>query len=73
MIESRKFADTFRKSFKRFEHKWENVSVKFGPLTLMEGWLEIDLEDFQDIILGLANNFLEIEQLVDETLVEFKQ
>jgi hypothetical protein len=71
-IESRKFADTFRKSFKEFEHKWQNVSVKFGPLTLMEGWLEIDLENFQDAILKLANGFLEIEQLVDKTLVKFK-
>ena len=73
LIESRKFADAFRKRFKKFEHQWKNVSVNFGPLTLMEGWLEIDVEDCQDVVLGLANNFLEIEQLVDETLVEFKR
>ena len=73
LIESRKFADAFRTRFKKFEHQWPNVSVKFGPLTLMEGWLEIDLEDFEDEILGLANNFLEIEQLIDKTLVEFKR
>jgi hypothetical protein len=72
LIESRKFADAFRNGFKKFEHQWKNVSVKFGPLTLMEGWSKIDLEDFQDEILELANNFLEIEQLVDKTLVEFK-
>ena len=71
-IESRKFADTFRGNFKDFEHKWKNVSVKFGPLTLMEGWLKIDLGDFQDEILELANNFLEIEYLVDDALAKFK-
>ena len=71
-IQSRKFAYTFRESFKDFEHKWQNVSVKFGPLTLMEGWLKIDLENFQDEILELANNFLEIEHLVDNTLAHFK-
>jgi hypothetical protein len=71
-IESRKFADTFRGEFKSFEHKWQNVSVKFGPLTLMEGWLKINAENFQREILELVNNFLEIEYLVDETLAKFK-
>jgi hypothetical protein len=71
-IESRKFADDFRTSFKTFEHKWQNVSVKFGPLTLMQGWLKIDLENFQDESLGLANNFLEIEHLIDNTLAKYK-
>jgi hypothetical protein len=71
-IQSRKFADSFRNSFKDFEYKWKNVSVNFGPLTLMQGWLKLDLENFQDEILKLANNFLEIEHLVDDTLAHFK-
>ena len=72
-IQSRKFADAFRKSFKEFEHQWQNVSVDFGPLTLMEGWVNINLGNFQNDILKLANNFLEIEHLVDNTLDKFKQ
>ena len=72
-IQSRKFAGIFRNSFKNFEHEWENVSVNFGPLTLMEGWIKMDLENFQGEILKLANNFLEIEHLVDETLAHFKK
>jgi len=71
-IQSRKFADIFRDSFKDFEHKWENVNVKLGPQTLMEGWLQTDPENFQDEILKLANSFLEIEHLVDNTLAHFK-
>ena len=71
-IQSRKFADVFRDKFKPFEHKWKNVSVEFGPLTLMEGWLNIDVVNFQDDILELANRFLEIEHLVDDTLAHFK-
>jgi hypothetical protein len=71
-IQSRKFADIFRDSFKPFEHKWKNVRVDFGPLTLMEGWLNIDVVNFQDDILELANNFLEIEHLLDDTLAHFK-
>ena len=72
-IQSRKFAGIFRESFKNFEHKWENISVNFGPLTLMEGWVKMNLESLQDEILKLANNFLEIEHLVDKTLAHFKK
>lgn len=71
-IQSRKFADIFRQSFKAFEYKWKNVSVDFGPLTLMEGWLKIDTGNFESDILKLAYNFLEIEHLVDDTLSHFK-
>ena len=71
-IQSRQFANNFRDSFKGFEDKWKNVSVKFGPLTLMEGWLKINLENFQDEIVELANNFIEIEHLIDGTLAHFK-
>ncbi|MDX2173124.1 MAG: hypothetical protein SFY56_08395 [Bacteroidota bacterium] len=71
-IESRKFADVFRTHFKKFEHKWENVSVKFGPLTLMQGWIYITLESFEEKTIELTTNFLEITNLVDTTLAKFK-
>jgi hypothetical protein len=47
--------------------------IKFGPLTLMEGWLEIDTENFQNEIAELANKFLKAEHLIDETLAKFKK
>lgn len=72
-IESRKFADTFRKSFRPFQYQWKNVSVDFGPLTLMEGSLETNASNLQHNILELARNFLEIEHLVDEALMKFRQ
>lgn len=72
-IESRKFANSFREKVKKHLHKWENVSTDFGPLTLMEGWIEFDNEKAQEDILQLANNFLEIENIIDQTLVEFKK
>jgi hypothetical protein len=72
-IESRKFADTFRKGFKRFENQWPNVSVQFGPLTLMEGWVKADEENLEKEIHELANRFLEIDFLIDDTLEKFKK
>jgi len=71
-IQSRKFAEVFRESFKNHENKWQNVSTNHGPLTLMEGWIQLDLENLQEEVLKLANNFLEIEHLVDDTLDKFK-
>jgi hypothetical protein len=71
-IQSRRFADSFRDRFKKIDNKWENVSVKFGPLTLMEGWIKLDDEKVQGDVLNLANGFLDVENMIDETLAEFK-
>lgn len=72
-IESRKFADIFRSSFKQYEHKWQNVSTDFGPLTLMQGWVNLDTEKVQDEIIKLSVNFLKIEHLIDNAIATFKK
>jgi len=72
-IESRKFAAMFRKDFKIFEKQWPNVSVDFGPLTLMEGWVKFEEENFQADILKLSAQFLAIEHLIDNTLTQYKK
>jgi hypothetical protein len=71
-IESRKFAEAFRDDFKNHEINWPNVSVNHGPLTLMEGWLKLDQENFENEVLKITNNFLDIENLIDDTLSKFK-
>lgn len=71
-IQSRKFAEFFRENFKVYEQKWQNISVNHGPLTLMEGWIKLDLENFQEEVLKLVSSFLEIEHLIDHTLNQFK-
>ncbi|MEZ4793562.1 MAG: hypothetical protein R2783_08910 [Gelidibacter sp.] len=71
-ITSRAFADSFRENFKKFEQNWENVSVEFGPLTLMEGWEHFKNENLENIIVKLANNFSSIEYLIDNTLEKFE-
>jgi hypothetical protein len=71
-ITSRKFAESFRGRFSEFEQKWPNVSLNYGPLTLMQGWIESDPERMQEETIALANNFLELEPLIDQTLAKFK-
>ena len=71
-ITSRAFANSFREDFMKFERNWENVSVEFGPLTLMEGWEHFENENLEKIILKLANNFSSIEYLIDNTLEKFE-
>lgn len=71
-IQSRKFAEIFRENFKEHKNKWQNASVNHGPLTLMEGWIKFDLDNLQEEVLKLTNNFLEVEHLVDDTLNQFK-
>ena len=38
----------------------------------MEGWTEFEEKNLEKIILRLANNFLEIENLIDNTLKKFE-
>ncbi|RQO70689.1 hypothetical protein DBR43_22085 [Pedobacter sp. KBW06] len=72
-IKSRAFAEAFRLQFKSFESKWPNVSVDFGPLTLMEGWVSIiDHEQIPDIVTNLASGFSEIDFIINDLLSERK-
>ncbi|MTH14471.1 hypothetical protein [Flavobacterium sp. LC2016-01] len=71
-IESRKFAEKFRNLFENYSQKWPNVSTNHGPLTLMEGWIELDSENYQKEILKICDSFLEIDYLIDDTLLQFK-
>lgn len=71
-IKSRDFTNEFRRGFKAFERDWKNVSVKFGPLTLMEGWHYFTNENLESIVEKLADNFLLIENLIESTLEKFE-
>lgn len=71
-IESRKFAEVFRKSFKPHEANWPNVTTNHGPLTLMEGWVTLNPENFQEEIAELTHKFLKIEYLIDDAFYQFE-
>lgn len=72
-LTSKPFAAAFRAEFKRFEHDWPNVSVDFGPLTLMEGWVTFNEATLQEDICRLTVKFCEIDSLIDGLLAEFKK
>jgi hypothetical protein len=38
----------------------------------MEDWVKVDRGNFQNEIVELANLFIQLEHLVDETLARFK-
>lgn len=72
-LQSSALAISFREKLKAFQQHWPNVSTEFGPQTLMEGWVDLDNESIQKDILKLATNFLAIEHLIENTLLEFKK
>ena len=72
-IKSREFADAFRTRFRPFEKKWPNVSVDFGPLTLMEGWVSIDINHFEHQILTLTHQFFHLQPIIDDLLLARKK
>lgn len=72
-IQSREFAIAFRESFSAFEAHWPNVSTQYGPQTLMQGWQEIDLENFEEEVLQLVNQFLQIDFIISGLLAERKK
>jgi predicted enzyme related to lactoylglutathione lyase len=71
-IESRRFATAFRSRFTKKQQRWPNLRTDFGPLTLMEGWTLFNDENFLSSVTGLANLFLPLVPLIDETLGLFK-
>jgi hypothetical protein len=62
------FAKNFRKRFKPLQRDWPHVSVDYGPLTLMQGWLPIVADQFEDDCLGLMNRFGVISPIIDDLL-----
>lgn len=71
-IQSRNFAEDFRNRFTKYQKGWDNVSIKYGPLTLMQGWYELKTENLQQDIIKLSQSFLKISPIIDETLSHFK-
>lgn len=72
-LQSREFADAFRAEFKANQAEWPNVSTKFGPLTLMEGWIPLDDKTIVGDIRALAKKFLAVAPITHKLLAERKK
>jgi len=67
-ITSRDFANEFRENFSSLCAAWPNVSVDYGPLTLMQGWIEVDVNRFEKDALALMERFQSVSPLIDRLL-----
>ena len=67
-IKSRAFAFDFRNAFAPMHGPWPNVSVEYGPQTLMEGWIEADSVHLEKDILDLMDRFASLSPLIDRLL-----
>jgi hypothetical protein len=67
-ITSRNFASDFRDGFASMHEAWPNVSVDYGPLTLMQGWIEIVPKAFEKDTLVLLERFKPVSRLIDRLL-----
>jgi hypothetical protein len=65
---SRDFANDFRDSFASRRHTWPNVCVDYGPLTLMQGWIEVDPNSLEKDLLLLMERFERLSPLIDRLL-----
>lgn len=71
-ISSRSFAEQFRERFSSEMNNWSNVTIKHGPLTLMEGWIRLKVDTIENDIRELVQLFLNISFMIDETLDHYK-
>lgn len=72
-ISSRKFAQDFRNEFMKYQKDWPNVSVEYGPLTLMQGWVDLKIENLQENVQKLVQNFFKVSSIIDRVLAQYKK
>lgn len=72
-ISSKEFAGNFRSKFLKYQKDWPNVNVEYGPLTLMQGWVYLDMDFIQENVGELIHNFLKISPVIDIVLKEYKK
>ncbi|WP_185287454.1 hypothetical protein [Chryseobacterium lactis] len=72
-LSSRNFAQDFRNEFLKHKEDWPNLSLDFGPLTLLEGWFDLKDEYLQEDIIELVQKFLKVSFLIDKVLAQYKK
>jgi hypothetical protein len=72
-IASRGFAEDFRNLFSKHQKDWPNVSAHYGPLTLMQGWIEMKNDTLQNDLYILVQQFMKISSMIDQVLEKYKK
>ena len=67
---SREFAFAFRREFLPYWGAWPHVSTDYGPLTLMQGWIERRPHRLARDIYDLAQPFQDLVPVIDRLLSE---
>ena len=71
-ISSRDFANQFRAEFMKYQKDWVNADINYGPLTLMQGWHKLKIDNLQKDISELTRSFLNISPIIDTILAKYK-
>lgn len=71
-IKPNEFAAAFRERLHALDEAWPNLRTDYGPQTLMQGWLPLDLTTFRQDVLKLMDSFVAIHKVIDEMLEERK-
>ncbi len=69
-IASIDFAREFQESFQSLPNAWPNVSVQYGPQTLMQGWIEVVPESFERDVRSLIAEFEAASVVIDTLLAK---
>ncbi|WP_126653954.1 hypothetical protein [Chryseobacterium aureum] len=72
-IPARDFAQIFREEFLKHRRDWPNVSVEYGPLTLMQGWTELNIDHIEKDVHELVQHFFKISFIMDSILEPYKK
>jgi len=67
-LTARDFAARFRARLKPHQHEWPNLSLDYGPLTLMQGWIPLNDDTLEVDIITLIQKFITLVPIIDQTL-----
>lgn len=71
-LASRKFAEEFRQTVRPYVRAWPNISMDFGPLTLLQGYDNYAAKSFEPTVTRRVLDFVEVHQAIDRLIDKHK-
>lgn len=74
VVKPREFAAAFRKKIDAHAQRgdWPNLSIDYGPQTLMQGWMPLDEATLRADVESLIERFVGMHPVIDALLLERK-